>query len=102
MEIRYSKWKVHHRIGERGADAEGGGEGAPAGPRAEAGAGGLGEDREEEAEQERRRPGEQRGEGSSPEGGADGGEIIASGTPEDLVKIKLSHTGKHLKKELKP
>ena len=37
-----------------------------------------------------------------PEGGADGGEIIASGTPEDLVKIKLSHTGKHLKKELKP
>jgi len=37
-----------------------------------------------------------------PEGGADGGEIIASGTPEDLAKIKLSHTGKHLKKELKP
>ena len=35
-----------------------------------------------------------------PEGGFEGGEIIASGTPEDLVAIKKSHTGKHLKKEL--
>ena len=36
-----------------------------------------------------------------PEGGFNGGEIIASGTPEELSKIKKSHTGKHLKKELK-
>ena len=36
-----------------------------------------------------------------PEGGSDGGEIIAVGTPEELTKIKKSHTGKHLKKELK-
>ena len=36
-----------------------------------------------------------------PEGGSDGGEIIAVGTPEELAKIKKSHTGKHLKKELR-
>ncbi len=36
-----------------------------------------------------------------PEGGFNGGEIIAKGTPEDLSKSKVSHTGKHLKKELK-
>ena len=36
-----------------------------------------------------------------PEGGLNGGEIIATGTPEDLSKSKVSHTGKHLKKELK-
>ena len=36
-----------------------------------------------------------------PEGGSDGGEIIAVGTPEELTKIKKSHTGKHLKKELR-
>ncbi len=36
-----------------------------------------------------------------PEGGFNGGEIIATGTPEDLSKSKISHTGKHLKKELK-
>ena len=36
-----------------------------------------------------------------PEGGFNGGEIIATGTPEDLSKNKVSHTGKHLKKELK-
>ena len=36
-----------------------------------------------------------------PEGGAGGGQILACGTPEDLAKEKLSHTGKHLKKELK-
>ena len=35
-----------------------------------------------------------------PEGGFEGGEIIASGTPENLAAIKKSHTGKHLKKEL--
>ena len=36
-----------------------------------------------------------------PEGGFNGGEIIATGTPEDLSKSKVSHTGKHLKKEIK-
>jgi len=36
-----------------------------------------------------------------PEGGSNGGEIIAMGTPEDLIKNKKSHTGKHLKKVLK-
>ena len=36
-----------------------------------------------------------------PEGGFNGGEIIATGTPEELSKSKVSHTGKHLKKELK-
>ncbi len=32
-----------------------------------------------------------------PEGGDGGGEVIATGAPEDVVKIKKSHTGKHLK-----
>jgi excinuclease ABC subunit A len=32
-----------------------------------------------------------------PEGGAGGGLIIASGTPEDIVKIGKSHTGAYLK-----
>ncbi|MGB0454014.1 MAG: excinuclease ABC subunit UvrA [Bacteriovoracaceae bacterium] len=32
-----------------------------------------------------------------PEGGDKGGEIIATGTPEDIAKIKKSHTGKYLK-----
>ena len=36
-----------------------------------------------------------------PEGGSEGGQIIATGTPEQITKIKGSHTGKHLKKELK-
>ncbi len=35
-----------------------------------------------------------------PEGGSNGGEIIATGSPEEIMKIKASHTGKHLKKEL--
>jgi len=35
-----------------------------------------------------------------PEGGSNGGEIIAMGSPEEIKKIKASHTGKHLKKEL--
>ncbi len=35
-----------------------------------------------------------------PEGGSNGGEIVATGSPEALTKIKASHTGKHLKKEL--
>ena len=35
-----------------------------------------------------------------PEGGSNGGEIVASGTPEELSKNKKSHTGMHLVKEL--
>ena len=36
-----------------------------------------------------------------PEGGNGGGEIIATGTPEALVKVKTSHTGQYLKPMLK-
>ena len=36
-----------------------------------------------------------------PEGGDGGGEIIGSGTPESIAKIKKSYTGKYLKKMLK-
>ncbi len=36
-----------------------------------------------------------------PEGGHEGGQIIAKGSPEQITKVKDSHTGKHLKKELK-
>ncbi|HUX36281.1 MAG TPA: excinuclease ABC subunit UvrA, partial [Rectinemataceae bacterium] len=32
-----------------------------------------------------------------PEGGTRGGEIIAQGRPEDIVKVKASHTGRYLK-----
>ena len=32
-----------------------------------------------------------------PKGGPDGGEIVACGTPEDVAKVKGSHTGKSLK-----
>ena len=32
-----------------------------------------------------------------PEGGSDGGEIVAEGTPEDVSKFKKSFTGKFLK-----
>jgi excinuclease ABC subunit A len=32
-----------------------------------------------------------------PEGGAGGGKIIATGTPEQIVKIKDSYTGFYLK-----
>lgn len=35
-----------------------------------------------------------------PEGGQGGGEVIATGTPEEVVKVKASHTGKFLKEEL--
>ena len=35
-----------------------------------------------------------------PEGGSGGGEIIATGTPEKIVKSKNSHTGVYLKKTL--
>lgn len=35
-----------------------------------------------------------------PEGGKGGGTIIVSGTPEEIIKAKGSHTGKYLKEEL--
>jgi excinuclease ABC subunit A len=35
-----------------------------------------------------------------PEGGAGGGKIIAEGTPEQVAKVKGSHTGRFLKREL--
>lgn len=35
-----------------------------------------------------------------PEGGKGGGEILFTGTPEELVKIRKSHTAPYLKKEL--
>lgn len=36
-----------------------------------------------------------------PEGGDEGGEIVATGTPEEIAKIKKSYTGMFLKKVLK-
>ncbi|MFL0781927.1 MAG: excinuclease ABC subunit A, partial [Prochlorococcus sp.] len=36
-----------------------------------------------------------------PEGGDAGGEIMATGTPEEVAKHKTSHTGKYLSKVLK-
>jgi excinuclease ABC subunit A len=36
-----------------------------------------------------------------PEGGDDGGEIIASGTPEEVVKNSRSYTGQYLREALK-
>ena len=36
-----------------------------------------------------------------PEGGVGGGKIVARGTPEQVAKIKESHTGKYLKKHLR-
>ncbi len=35
-----------------------------------------------------------------PEGGVGGGEVVFSGTPEDLIKVKRSHTARFLKEEL--
>jgi excinuclease ABC subunit A len=35
-----------------------------------------------------------------PEGGHKGGKIIATGTPEEIVKVKKSYTGQFLKKYL--
>lgn len=35
-----------------------------------------------------------------PGGGKDGGKIIATGTPEDVARVKISETGKFLKEEL--
>ena len=36
-----------------------------------------------------------------PEGGHAGGEVVASGTPEDIAKCKASHTGRFLKPHLR-
>lgn len=36
-----------------------------------------------------------------PEGGINGGQIIAQGTPEEVAKVEGSYTGKFLKKYLK-
>ncbi len=36
-----------------------------------------------------------------PEGGSGGGEIVATGTPEQIAKVKKSHTGQYLKDYLK-
>ena len=36
-----------------------------------------------------------------PEGGDSGGEIVATGTPEEIIKTKKSYTGKWLKKIIK-
>ena len=36
-----------------------------------------------------------------PDGGDKGGEIVASGTPEEVVKVKQSYTGQYLKTSLK-
>ncbi len=36
-----------------------------------------------------------------PEGGEGGGRIVAEGTPEKVARIKSSHTGQYLKRELK-
>jgi excinuclease ABC subunit A len=35
-----------------------------------------------------------------PEGGRGGGEVIAAGTPEDIVRSRRSHTGKFLRARL--
>ena len=35
-----------------------------------------------------------------PEGGKNGGQVLAKGTPEEIVKVKKSHTARFLKKEL--
>jgi excinuclease ABC subunit A len=36
-----------------------------------------------------------------PEGGHAGGEVVATGTPQEIAKSKLSHTGRFLKAHLK-
>lgn len=37
-----------------------------------------------------------------PEGGDGGGQIVATGTPEQVAKIAESHTGRYLAEMLKP
>ena len=36
-----------------------------------------------------------------PEGGDKGGEVIATGTPEEVAKVKDSYTGQYLRKGMK-
>ena len=36
-----------------------------------------------------------------PKGGETGGNLVAQGTPEDIIKVKASETGKYLKEKLK-
>jgi excinuclease ABC subunit A len=36
-----------------------------------------------------------------PEGGDEGGKIVATGTPEEIAKISKSYTGQYLQKVLK-
>jgi excinuclease ABC subunit A len=36
-----------------------------------------------------------------PEGGNNGGEIVAAGTPREVAKVKRSYTGQYLAKVLK-
>jgi excinuclease ABC subunit A len=36
-----------------------------------------------------------------PEGGNNGGQLVAMGTPTDVAKVKASYTGQYLKKMLK-
>ncbi len=36
-----------------------------------------------------------------PEGGNNGGNVVFQGTPEDLIKVEDSYTGKYLKHYLK-
>ena len=36
-----------------------------------------------------------------PEGGEDGGYILAAGTPEQIARVERSHTGRFLRQELK-
>ena len=36
-----------------------------------------------------------------PEGGDDGGRIIATGTPEEIAQVEFSYTGQFLHKELR-
>ena len=36
-----------------------------------------------------------------PEGGERGGEVVATGTPEDICKVKESYTGQYLKPVIK-
>ena len=35
-----------------------------------------------------------------PNGGVDGGKLIATGTPEEIIKSSQSHTGRFLKEKL--
>ncbi|HXX62437.1 MAG TPA: hypothetical protein VEO56_01460, partial [Bacteroidota bacterium] len=36
-----------------------------------------------------------------PEAGADGGRIVAAGTPEEVARVAASHTGKYIRSYLR-